>query len=157
LGGRRDEPDREENTMSMRTVPSVILCCLTVAAIGCSSQPTAPSSLGSASVVGAAETAPSAAAPANGVSPLRFGTRTPGVIYVTSQGLYYDTFVVRDPLPMNGRFQLIENGQTEFGPGDPGYLGGRWWEDLNGNGIQDPDDHYFLCPLLPPGRPTAQP
>jgi hypothetical protein len=75
-----------------------------------------------------------------------------GVVYVTSQGLYYDTFVAVDPLPMHGPFQLLENGTTEFGPGDPGYLGGRWWEDLNGNGIQDADDHYFLCPLLPPGR-----
>ena len=77
-----------------------------------------------------------------------------GVVYVTSQGLYYDTFVVTDPLPMKGPFQLLVNGQTEFGPGQPGYLGGRWWEDLNGNGIQDADDHFFHCPLLPPGRPT---
>jgi hypothetical protein len=77
-----------------------------------------------------------------------------GVVYVTSQGLYYDTFVAVDPLPMQGPFQLLENGQTEFGPGDPGYLGGRWWEDLNDNGIQDSGDHFFLCPLLGPGRPT---
>ena len=96
-----------------------------------------------------------AGAATSAVGPLtRFGDRTTGVIYVTSQGLYYDTFVVVDPLPMHGRFQLIENGQTEFGPGQPGYLGGRWWEDTNGNGMQDPDDHFFLCPLLPPGRPT---
>ncbi len=80
------------------------------------------------------------------------GNETPGVVYVTSQGLYYDTFVVKDPLPFQGRFQKIENGTTEFGPGDPGYLGGRWWEDLNGNNVMDPDDHYFLCPLLGPGR-----
>ncbi|MFL6199117.1 MAG: hypothetical protein ACJ76J_08075 [Thermoanaerobaculia bacterium] len=78
----------------------------------------------------------------------------PGVVYVSSQGLYYDTFVVVDPLPMKGKFQLLEDGVTEFGPGDPGYLGGRWWEDVNGDGIQDPEDHYFLCPLLPPGRET---
>ena len=77
-----------------------------------------------------------------------------GVVYVTSQGLYYDTFVTNETLPMKGRFQLLENGQTEFGPGDPEYLGGRWWEDLNGNGIQDAGDHFFHCPLLPPGRPT---
>jgi hypothetical protein len=77
-----------------------------------------------------------------------------GVIYVTSQGLYYDTFVAVDPLPMEGPFQLLENDQTEFGPGDPGYLGGRWWEDLNGNGVQDAGDHFFLCPLLGPGRET---
>jgi hypothetical protein len=77
-----------------------------------------------------------------------------GVVFVTSQGLYYDTFVTNDPLPMRGKFQLLENGTTEFGPGDPGYLGGRWWEDLNGNGVQDADDHYFHCPLLGPGRET---
>jgi hypothetical protein len=77
-----------------------------------------------------------------------------GVIFVTSQGLYYDTYTVVDPLPFRGRFQLLENGATEFGPGDPGYLGGRWWVDLNHNGMQDADDHYFLCPLLGPGRTT---
>ncbi len=77
-----------------------------------------------------------------------------GTIYVTSQGLYYDTFATADPLPMEGPFQKLENGQTEFGPGDPGYLGGRWWVDDNGNNIQDEGDHFFLCPLLPPGRPT---
>lgn len=77
-----------------------------------------------------------------------------GVIYVISQGLYFDTFVAVDPLPMEGPFQLLADGQTQFGPGDPGYLGGRWWEDSNGNGSQDPGDHFFLCPLLPPGRPT---
>ena len=38
------------------------------------------------------------------------------------------------------------------GPGQPGYLGGRWWEDTNGDGVQDAADHFFLCPLLPPGR-----
>ena len=77
-----------------------------------------------------------------------------GAVFVSSQGLYYDTFVAKDPLPREGRFQLLENGVTEFGPGDPEYLGGRWWEDLNGNGIQDEGDHFFLCPLLPPGRTT---
>jgi hypothetical protein len=78
------------------------------------------------------------------------------VVYVTSQGLYYDTFAVRDPLPMNGKFQkLSADGTTEFGPGQPGYLGGRWWVDENGNGVQDAEDHFFSCPLLPPGRPTA--
>jgi hypothetical protein len=80
-----------------------------------------------------------------------------GTVYVTSQGLYYDTFVSADSLPYEGRFQKLENGVTEFGPGDPGYLGGRWWEDNNGNGVMDPPDEgdaYLLCPLLPPGRPT---
>ena len=77
-----------------------------------------------------------------------------GTVFVTSQGLYYDTFVTRDPIPMTGPFQLLENGTTEFGPGDPGYLGGRWWEDTNGNEVQDAEDHFFHCPLLGPGRET---
>jgi hypothetical protein len=112
-------------------------------ALGCSKQPTAPSAA-----------APASSSQSTAVSPSRFGDRTPGVVFVTSQGLYYDTFVVKDPLPMEGRFQALTNGRTEFGPGQPGYLGGRWWEDLNANGIQDAADHYFLCPLLPPGRST---
>ena len=78
------------------------------------------------------------------------------VIYVTSQGLYYDSIVVVDPLPQKGRFQQLipgENGlETEFGPGGPGHLGGRWWIDLNGSGDMDADDKFFLCPLLGPGR-----
>jgi len=82
-----------------------------------------------------------------------------GVIYVTSQGLYYDTFATADPLPMEGRFQKLEMGPdgayTEFGPGSPGYLGGRWWVDLNEDGLQNEGDHFFLCPLLGPGRTTS--
>lgn len=140
--------------MTVRAIPRVILCSIVLAAtFGCSNQPTAPSSLGSMPSVAASSTAPALSAPAATASASRFGDRVPGVVYVTSQGLYYDTFVVNDPLPMHGRFQLLANGQTEFGPGQPGYLGGRWWVDENGNGIQDPEDHYFLCPLLPPGRP----
>jgi hypothetical protein len=77
-----------------------------------------------------------------------------GVVFVTGQGLYYDTFVAVQELPLHGKFQLLENGTTEFGPGDPGYLGGRWWVDVNGDGVQDAGDQYFLCPLLGPGRPT---
>jgi len=84
------------------------------------------------------------------------GQGSVGVIYVTSQGLYYETFATADPLPMQGRFQKLEvvNGQpqTEFGPGDPGYLGGRWWMDTNGNNVMDEGDHFFLCPLLGPGQ-----
>jgi hypothetical protein len=140
--------------MRTRTILSAILCSAVLgAALGCSGQPTAPSTLASPSTVGIPSTAPGAAQQ-TAVSPSRFGDRTPGVVYVTSQGLYYDTFVVKDPLPMEGRFQLLVDGQTEFGPGQPGYLGGRWWEDSNGNGMQDAEDHFFLCPLLPPGRST---
>ena len=78
------------------------------------------------------------------------------VIYVRSQGLFYDSIVTADPLPMKGDFQKLEptvDGlQTDFGPGDRGYRGGRWWVDVNGNGAQDEGDHFFSCPLLGPGR-----
>jgi len=77
-----------------------------------------------------------------------------GTVYVSSQGLYYDTFVSAETLPMHGKFQKLENGVTEFGPGTPGYLGGRWWIDVNGNNIQDEGDKFLLCPLLGPGRTT---
>ena len=48
---------------------------------------------------------------------------------------------------------MSENGlTTEFGPGEPGHLGGRWWLDKNMNERMDSEDMYFLCPLLGPGR-----
>lgn len=77
-----------------------------------------------------------------------------GTIYVTSQGLYYDTFVSAETLPMKGRFQKLVNGTTEFGPGEPGYLGGRWWVDVNGDNIMNEGDNFLLCMLLGPGRTT---
>ena len=70
-----------------------------------------------------------------------------GVVFVTGQGLYYDTFVSAQELPPRGPFHLLVNGTTEFGPGDKGYVGGRW---------RFPNDDgsftYLLCPLLGPGR-----
>jgi len=77
------------------------------------------------------------------------GRDFPGVVYVSSQGLFYDTFVSADELPPHGRFQLLVDGVTEFGPGDRGYVGGRW-KVPNGMGGYD----YLLCPLIPPGRPV---
>ena len=78
------------------------------------------------------------------------------VIYVISQDLYYDSIVTADPLPQKGDFQeLIPTADglvTLSGPGDPGYRGGRWWVDVNGNDLMDEGDHYFSCPLLGPGR-----
>ena len=70
-----------------------------------------------------------------------------GVVYVQSQGLYYDTFVAVDELPPRGRFQLLVNGTTMWGPGDKGYVGGRWKVPDGEGGY-----NYFLCPLLGPGR-----
>ena len=78
------------------------------------------------------------------------------VIYVTSQALFFDSIVLTD-LPQKGPFQLLEMAgptglQTEFGPGDPGYYGGRWWVDATDDGIMNEGDAFFLCPLLGPGR-----
>ena len=82
------------------------------------------------------------------------------VVYVSSQGLAYDSIVTADPLPFNGttNWQLLEAGgppganlTTEFGPGDTGYFGGRWFEDMNEDGVPSEGDHFFLCPLLGPG------
>lgn len=87
------------------------------------------------------------------------GRGTGPVVYVETQGLFYDSIVLAD-LPPNGRFQQLKPGvgpsglATEFGPGDVGYLGGRWWIDTNANGFQDVEDTFFLCPLLGPGRTT---
>lgn len=72
-----------------------------------------------------------------------------GVVYVKSQGLYYDTFVTAQKLPPKGPFQLLQNGMTDYGPGDRGYVGGRWMIP-DGEGGFD----YLLCPLLGPGRET---
>ena len=77
--------------------------------------------------------------------------RGDAVVYVTSQGLFYDS-IVNGELPPHGPFQVLEMGgpsglQTEFGPGDPGYRGGRWKLDTGGG-----EYIYFSCPLLPPGR-----
>jgi hypothetical protein len=89
------------------------------------------------------------------------GKRNPhptAVVYVTSQDLFFDTIVLGE-LPFEGPFQKLEmmgptGLQTEFGPGDPGYVGGRWWVDVNLNEEMDSEDMYFLCPLLGPGRDT---
>jgi hypothetical protein len=112
-----------------------------VVLFGCSDQPTAVEPLADDLAIQASKTA--------------IGGRAHGAlgaVYVRSQGLYYDTFVSAETLPPHGRFQALEDGETDYGPGDPGYLGGRWWVDANGDGIQNEGDMYLLCPLLPPGR-----
>ena len=75
-----------------------------------------------------------------------------GTVYVRSQGLYFDTFVSADPLPMKGPFQKLEAGETDYGPGDQGYVGGRWWIDTDGDDVMEETDTFLLCPLLGPGR-----
>jgi hypothetical protein len=81
------------------------------------------------------------------------------IIYVTGQDLYYDSIVTADPLPFEGPFQKLETDgptglQTQYGPGDEEYVGGRWWMDTNNNNEMDEGDHFFSCPLLGPGRET---
>jgi hypothetical protein len=81
------------------------------------------------------------------------------IVYVTSQGLYYDSIITARSLPNKGKFQKLEFGgatglMTEFGPGDKDHHGGRWWIDLDDNGVRDDSDMYFSCPLLGPGRIT---
>ena len=90
------------------------------------------------------------------------GKKTGPVVYVESQDLFYDAIIAADPLPMKGPFQLLYECEvdgtvglcTQFGPGDFGHYGGRWWVDLNGDGMKDEGDHFFSCPLLGPGRET---
>ncbi len=95
---------------------------------------------------------------AGGPPPFPEGERARVVVYVTSQGLTYDSIVGPD-LPMEGPFQELVvdsdmNLSTEFGPGDPGYLGGRWWVDANGDGEMNEGDAFFSCPLLGVGSAT---
>ena len=79
------------------------------------------------------------------------------VVYVTSQSLAYDSIALTDVPFVEGApyQQLIPGGptglQTEFGPGDVGYVGGRWWLDLSGDGEMGDGDKFFVCPLLGPG------
>jgi hypothetical protein len=102
--------------------------------------------------------------------PVHVNDNDPGSIYVSSQEMYYYTIVpyAGGNLVYNGHNggsfqQLFTTGPnapyTEVGPGNVGYRGGRWWidngpDDHTGNGVMDPDDTYFLCPLTlkAPGR-----
>jgi hypothetical protein len=81
------------------------------------------------------------------------------IIYVVSQGLYYDSIETADHLPQKGKFQMLNPNHpmglaTMVGPGDPAYLGGRWWVDMTGDGEMNEGDHFFSCPLLGPGSET---
>ena len=135
-----------------RVVVSLLMVAAAVGLAACSGNPAAPDAA-------PAEVLAAPAAEPDGV--LTASGRGDGpVIYVTSQGLFYDSIVTADPLPFRGKFQKLEMGgpsglQTEWGPGDKDYRGGRWWVDSTTGGqigVMDPGDHYFSCPLLGPGR-----
>ena len=72
------------------------------------------------------------------------------VVYVASQGLCYESLVTPNALPDQGPFQVLvpsticgpNTFMTDFGPGDPGYVGGRW---------VTLDGRRFSCPLIGPG------
>ena len=48
----------------------------------------------------------------------------------------------------SGGWHDVEGWQTSTADG------GRWWVDVNHNGVQDEEDSYFQCPLLGPGVPA---
>jgi hypothetical protein len=82
------------------------------------------------------------------------------VVYVTSQDLCYVSVVAPNSLPNKGPFQTLTPGgpctggmtfTTEFGPGDRGYVGGRW-EMMTADGIK-----RFSCPLVEPGYAPPSP
>lgn len=83
------------------------------------------------------------------------------VVYVESQGLCYDSVVTAQNLPPQGPFQVLEPDpdnncgastlRTAFGPGDRGYVGGRWVMSTPGGTV------YFSCPLIGGGTPPPSP
>jgi hypothetical protein len=123
--------------MTQPMLRALTIVCATCLALACSSSPTSP------------DVPRSATWTANPPEEQR-----PIVIFVVSQGLFFDACVHPTPLPMLGDFQLILNGRTELGPGQVGFLNGRWWEDLNHNGIKDTSDRFFFCPIVGLGRIT---
>ncbi len=118
-------------------------------------------------IVGLLTIAMAVPAVANGDSGDSKGRPGPGpTIIVTgtdgdsSNDLVFESFV-KATLPAHGPFQQLfptdEAGvlTTEAGPGDAGFYGGRWWVDVNGNGVLDAGDATFICPLLGPGVPVS--
>ena len=82
------------------------------------------------------------------------------VVYVESQGLCFDSIVTAQNLPDRGPFQTLAADPeercgagsllTEFGPGDHGYVGGRWELTMPSGEVV-----HFVCPLLGPGEPPT--
>ena len=73
-----------------------VACALglcSMALVGCTSQPAAPSRV------------PGSAATAAATDSRAGGPGIEGGVYVTSQGMCYDTFATSASLPMKGRFQ----------------------------------------------------
>ena len=108
-----------------------------------------------------------ASAQANHGVPVGHGGTPPArgngpVIYVYGDGpggdLFYDSIVLSHlPFSEGLPWQELEGGgpsglMTEFGLGDEGYFGGRWFMDTDATEGPSAGDVFFLCPLLGPGR-----
>jgi hypothetical protein len=106
-------------------------------------------------ILSTALAAPALAGPAGTPGETQGRSGTTLEVTVLSTGETFDSIVTAD-LPAHGRFQQLiptDDGLvTAYGPGDVGYLGGRWWLDANGDGEMNDGDAFFLCPLLGPGR-----
>ena len=92
------------------------------------------------------------------------GRGTGPTVFVTDQGLVYDSIVVAEGLTWNGQdnWQLLVPGgmggadlTTDAGPGSEDYFGGRWYFDDDGTPGLSAGDTFFICPLLGPGRAAA--
>ncbi len=92
------------------------------------------------------------------------GRGTGHTVFVTDQGLVYDSIVVAEGLSWNGQdnWQLLVPGgmagadlTTDAGPGSEDYFGGRWYFDDDGTPGLSAGDTFFICPLLGPGRAAA--
>jgi hypothetical protein len=133
-----------------KTVLGLLSVTAGVALAACTGNPAAPD-------VAAVPTDVVAAPAGDGGGVLTASGRGDGpIVYVISQGLFFDSIVTADPLPFHGQFQQLLPGgasglQTMWGPGDQNYRGGRWWMD-DGDGVMEASDHFFSCPLLGPGR-----
>jgi len=95
------------------------------------------------------------------------GAKTPDkplprvVVYVESQDFCFDSIVTAQDLPDRGRFQELEPDpdnrcggpsplKTAFGPGDHGYVGGRWMMTMDDGTVV-----RFSRPLIGSGEPPA--
>ncbi len=70
-----------------------------------------------------------------------------GEVTIADGTVLRTVILTQTSLPVKGPFQVLEmdeggNLSTEFGPGDVGYVGGRWVLQTEQGPV------YFMCPLL---------
>jgi len=132
--------------MSGSRTASALMSVVTAAVLAaCTGNPAAPEGAPTAAEVATAHAG-------DGGGALTASGRGDGpIVYVTSQGLFFDSIITADPLPFHGKFQKLETGgpsglTTTWGPGDQLYRGGRWWM---GHRRQRPDGPHRSLLLLP--------